>query len=43
MIFDFVVYQNENYYLVRVYKAPDSEMANLEYPYQVLVTRYMCP
>lgn len=40
LIFEFVVHQNENYYNVRVFKAP-SEMITEE-PYLVAATRYLC-
>ena len=41
MIFDFIVHQNDKYYLVRAYEAPGTFFETMYMPYQIVVTRYM--
>ena len=43
LIFDFVVKQLGSYYLVRTFKAPDRLLKDAEYPYMIVVTRYLEP
>ena len=43
LLFDFVVTKGENYYLIRVYRAPDQLFDDLQRPYLLTATRYLCP
>ena len=42
-LFDFVVSKGENYYLVRIFRAPDRMFDELQHPYLLVASRYMCP
>ena len=42
-LFDFVVTKEDSYYLIRVYRAPDRQFDELQFPYLLVATRYMCP
>lgn len=42
-LFDFVVSKGENYYLVRIFRAPDRLFDELQHPYLLVASRYMCP
>lgn len=43
LLFDFVIKQGHNYYQVRTYKAPEFQLKSSEYPYMVVVARYLHP
>ena len=42
-LFDFVVSKEDNYYLIRVFRAPDRIFDELHQPFLIVASRYMCP